>query len=344
MYRLNSPEIRAFERAREIDMDEARVEADRLASAAAYGVEFPVDREIWLTEFSRLASVGQPWDPTLWRLTNRRALIELTYPVPLIAAWFTDARVPDADRIAKTAAVPLGEICERFREEWVREGHRHQRGKSSGLGKVELRKVVRTAGQAARDLSQALRSLQWEAHRVGQAATARGRKVRQLYLTGFQVLLEELARAGRLEGDISPLIEHLLPAIDIEGDQYAGTHAPWESALYRTAQWFERAADNDRFWSAMPDTLQHFTSARDRFVQSLAALWAEMVGAAPTATDGDPPSPFIAFLHAAIGHLAGLAQARLGHIPITIELLKAQGLHPIRSARTYREILRAVGN
>lgn len=344
MFPAHPAAMRAFDLARRIDMDQVRDDADWHATQAAYGLQMPRNREIYLEECSRLAMQDHPWNPAHWRIAHDRAIIEACYPAELIARWLVDARVSDADPISREMSASIGAACERFRLEHVREGHRYKRGKASGLGREEVRAAVRAASRAALDLSAALRELQTEAHRVGQASTDRGKRVRRLYIGGFQVLIHELIAAGRLEDPAALSVEGLIPEIDVEGDQYVGTEAYWERALLRTGRWYAGVADNSAFWECFPDSHVRSTSSRKTFVCTLADIWKEGVGTRATVTDGDPPSPFISFLQSAMGHLAGLAQARMGHIPVTSESLQAQGLLPIPTARTFRNILRACGN
>lgn len=335
--------MRAFDLACQIDMDQVRDDADREATQAAYGLELPKVREAYLEEYCRLASCGHPWDPERWRLRYDSAIVEGCYPVELIAGWFVAARVPEASRVSRETSAAIGAACERFRLERVREGHRHKRGKASGLGREEVRTAVRAAGRAAQSLSAALRELQDEAHRVGQASTDRGRRVRQLYIGGFHVLIGELIAAGRLKDSIAQSLTSLIPEIDVEGDQYIGTEAYWERALLKTGRWYASVADNPANWQTFPDSQVRSTSARETFVCTLADIWKDAVGVRATVSDGDPPSPFISLLYSAIGHLAGLAQARIGHIAISPDALRALGLFPIPTARTFREILRSGG-
>ncbi len=355
MFAYDSPEGRAFRRARAIDVDQVRDRAERAADEAGYGLSLPAEREAWLTRVSELAEQGHPRDGSAWRAAGDRAFVRGCFPQDHITEWFREAGVEDATAATQAVADDVGLVCALFRQEragaglsWKspigpadkaaprrrRAGRRHL--KASGLGNRELQDAVSKASAAAEQFANALQTLRDEALRPGQAGTDRGARVRGLYVGTIRTLLAELARAARLDAEAAEMLQLLGARIDVDGDRYASAQLPWEPAVMALGRWLQRRADDNRFWEALGSAHGTVSAARDRLIGRLGSIFELGTGVEPTFTGPPNRSPFLRFMAAAQGHMAGLVYARIGDAEEAWRSVEAQGLAQVFSAPTYR--------
>lgn len=359
MFSPASPEGRAFRRARAVDVGQVRDLAERAADQVAYGVKFPEDYEAYMTLLSELMEEKHPRDGAAWQEAKDRSLISGCYPENHIAEWFGEAGVDQGARAAEDFAGEIGLICEIYRQERVGAGiarkpepllaeqkaprprFGRRRMKASGLGNRELRDALGKASSAADQLASALSVLRDEALRPGQAGTGRGARVRALYVNTIRTLLAELARAARLEPNGAEMLHLVGARIEVEGDRYIASQLPWESALFRLARSLERRAADEGFWASLPSAHGSTTGARDRWIGRLGMIFERATGVEPTFTGQPSPSPFLRFMAAAQGHMAGLAFARIGDAEESRRSVEAQGFDRVFSAPTYQAAWRA---
>jgi hypothetical protein len=199
MFPADSPEGRAFRRARNINFDEVTTGADHAADEAAYGLALPVEREAWLVRVAELDQQGRERDGAAWRKAYDLTYVRECFPQEHIAEWFREAGAEDPAGAAERTAAEIAFACQLYRDERFAEGlagkaspatavadgasagARARQHKASGLGNRELRKAVRHASASARHLAKAVDTLRHEALRPGQAGTSRGARVRALY-------------------------------------------------------------------------------------------------------------------------------------------------------------------
>jgi hypothetical protein len=362
MFSNNSPEGRAFGRARAIDTVQVRDRAERAADEGAFGRAFPDDHEAYMRLVSELIEAEHPRDGTAWLTAKNRSIISGYFPQNDIAEWFGEAGIEDAPGAAQAFAGEIGLICEAYRQERVAAGiaPKHaphpaaqetprrksgrRRLKASGLGNRELRKAVAAASSAADQFANALGVLRDEALRPGQAGTIRGNRVRALYVSAIATLLSELGQAARLDRHEAAMLQLVAATIEVEGDRYVASQVPWELALFRLARSLERRADEEGFWASLPSAHGSITGARDRWIGRLGSVFERATGAEPTFTGRPAPSQFLRFMAAAQGHMAGLAFARNDNPDAARRNVEAQGLDQVFSAPTYQAAWRAHKN
>lgn len=354
MFSTDSPEGRAFRGACAVDVGRVRDQADREADEAGYGVGLPEDHEAWLMRVSELAAQGHPFNGSAWRAARDRAFVRGCFPRIHIAHWFREAGVEDASAATQATADDVGLVCEVYRQERAEEGlawkpspqpdekraPRRRAGrrqlKASGLGNQELRDAVTKASSAAEQFANALHTLRDEALRPGQAGTARGARVRGLYVNTIGTLLAELTQAARLDRQAAEMLQLIGARIEVEDDRYASAQLPWESGLIGLGRWLQRRAADDRFWGSLESAHGTVSGSRDRLIGRLGSIFERASGVEPTFTGPPNRSQFLRFMAAAQGHMAGLTFSRLGNSEEARRSVEVQGLDQVFSAPTYR--------
>jgi hypothetical protein len=152
-------------------------------------------------------------------------------------------------------------------------------------------------------------------------------------------MLAEAARAQRLDAAASETLELLAARIEVDGDRYGSARLPWEAAFAGTARWLEQRANDDRFWNTLSSAHGGVTGARDRLIGRLGSLFERAIGVEPTCTGLPNRSPFLRFMAAAQGHMAGLVYAPLKVPDLARRSVEAQDLDQVFSAPVYRAAL-----
>lgn len=353
-----SPETiqgRAFLAASELQQDILEEEADRLACAAALEIDLPSEREDWLEKYGALIQAGAPFDKEKWEECYQWERRKRLYPRDWIMRWISDSLPAAASQIDYHLTSAIASICERYFDDRSADGYfakgpslivrvdgndvyqsRIATSKAGGLGNAEVRTQLEKAAQAAVDLAAALHSIRNEALRPGQAVTSRGAIMRDLYLSPFAALIDELGR--HLPNAETQQLKSLVPRITASEGVYIQNemHLPWESALTEFARRFARSAANDARWKTVPSAHLSKFDARSKLVRSLGSVWTELTSAAPTFTDEPSRSPFLKLLSACVGHMAGLTAFRSPTDKARDRKLKHYGLDRVLTARTYK--------
>lgn len=355
MFSVDTIQGRAFRAAGELPQDVIEEEADRLACAAALGVNLSPQREDWWLEYGALIQSGAPFDERKWRSVywlEKRARL---YPEAWIERWIAEAWPGGTTQTVRRGAPAIASICEGYFSDRRSDGYFAKAvspvirvdgrqsfksvlatSKAEGLGNAEVRHQLERGAQAAIELAAALHSIRNEALRPGQARSVRGTVMRELYLSPFAAMIEELSRdlVEDEAGQLTPIAPHI--GLTDSGYDYSDMNLPWESALTAFARRLARSAANDQWWKALPSAHTSKRDARRNLVQSLGRVWIDITSDEPTFTQEPSRSPFLKLLSACLGHMAGLVTFRSLTDRDRDNRLRRHGLERVHTARTYK--------
>jgi len=270
----------------------------------------------------------------------------LALPACILRPWFdtVGVSIDDNDLAGLSADVAVAWI------EFSLTTSMHGRPRTEGcpgFGPSQLRGHFNELASSMRRFSGQLIALDREAARQGQANTARGRAVRQLYRTIGEDFVRQLIRVSGARNDAMSGLRTLVPDQQIEGAKYLSHHAPLVNVFSRHAGALEELAAKVRSLDDIADTALVNTGPRDALLRRLASIWTirtrRKATCSPALKNGFP-SPFFYFVSNVLSYQMG-RHRRLGiSLHQNLRWAAHMEIYPTPSFKTVRKVIRSMEN